>query len=416
MGQRTLVEAAKQTAEMYAIACQVGCKVVDSQGELIASFGDDKGHSLCELLAGSKATLDSCRQAYLYGGYQAEKLGEYYIYFCPAGLCIWAVPIVERGVAVYYLIGGPVLLHEIDDLLLTDIYRSNPKNSLDEGEVRQRLAQLSVVGPTRTRCLAEVLFGLAQSLMRKDLSLLEQRRSFQALGAGIGEVIHDNKLDPNVTDGYVFGLESDLIFAVKTGNQKQARKILNEILGALYFEDTSFAVKKSRLIALTAILARAAITAGADLDVIFGLENSYLLQIQDEDDLLELSRLLVPLLERFIACTFELRNVKNRDLIYQAISYIRQNYNGDLPLEDVAEQVGLTPTYFSKLFGEEMGMAFTDYLNRVRIEAAKLLMQEDLSLAEISLRVGFNDQSYFSKVFRKFEGLSPLKWRRKTYA
>ena len=63
-----------------------------------------------------------------------------------------------------------------------------------------------------------------------------------------------------------------------------------------------------------------------------------------------------------------------------------------------------------------MGMAFTDYLNRVRIEAAKLLMQEDLSLAEISLRVGFNDQSYFSKVFRKFEGLSPLKWRRKTYA
>ena len=63
-----------------------------------------------------------------------------------------------------------------------------------------------------------------------------------------------------------------------------------------------------------------------------------------------------------------------------------------------------------------MAMSYTDYLNRVRIESAKLLMKEDLTLAEISQRAGFNDQSYFSKVFRKLEGQSPLKWRTKHYA
>jgi YesN/AraC family two-component response regulator len=261
--------------------------------------------------------------------------------------------------------------------------------------------------------LAEVLFRLAQNLMQGDLGLLEERQKFNALGAGIAEVIHDRKGEHLTGDVYVFALEKDLIFAVQTGNQPHARKILNEILGVLYFEETSFKVKKSRLIALTAVLARAAIAAGADLEVIFGLENSYLDQIQDVNDLMELSRLLVPVLERFIACTFELSNVKNRDLLYRAVSYIRQNYQGDITLQDVAAEVGLNPTYFSKLFGDELGISFTDYLNRVRIEAAKLLMPEDLSLAEISQRVGFNDQSYFSKVFRKLEGQPPRKWRQR---
>ena len=410
----SLTERTVRMAEIYGVACGAGCKVVQKTGEPIAAFGNAAGDSFCRIISGPTEgkEADQCRHSYLYGGYQAEKLGEYYIYFCPSGLCNWAVPILEHGVASYYLIGGPVLLHEIDDLLMSDIYRQNPHLRSHENQVRQALSIVPVVDPTRVRYLAEILFRLAQSLMRQDLGVLQERQQFSALGAGIAEVIHDKKAEPATADTYVFTLERDLIFAVQTGNQEQARKILNEILGALYFEETSFKVKKSRFIALTAVLARAAIAAGADLEVIFGLENSYMNQIQDVNDLMELSRLLVPVLERFIACTFELRNVKNRDLLYRAISFIRHNYHGEITLQDVAGDVSLTPTYFSKLFGEEMGISFTEYLNRVRIEAAKLLMTEDLSLAEISQRVGFNDQSYFSKVFRKLEGQSPLRWRK----
>jgi AraC-like DNA-binding protein/ligand-binding sensor protein len=413
---KTLAELTVETAETYAVACNVGCKVVSKTGQPLAAFGGSYGAAFCRLVSGEGVAPDRCRQSYLYGGYQAEKLGEYYIYFCPSTLANWTVPILEQGVAEYYLVGGPVLLHEIDDLLLDDIYRQNPGLRFHEEKVREALAKVPVVDPTRVRYLAEILFRLAQGLMAGDLSILAERQKFSALGAGVAEVIHDKKSDASTTDRYVFTLEKDLVFSIQTGDQKSARKILNQILGALYFEDTSFKVKKSRLIALTAVLARAAIEAGADLEVIFGLENSYLTQIQDVSDLMELSRLLIPVLDRFIACTFELGNVKNRDLIYRSISFIRQNYQRDITLQDVSEHVGLTPTYFSKLFGEEMAMSYTDYLNRVRIESAKLLMKEDLTLAEISQRAGFNDQSYFSKVFRKLEGQSPLKWRTKHYA
>ena len=307
------------------------------------------------------------------------------------------------------------MLHDIDDLLLEDIFRQNSTLRPQEETVREELAKVPVVDPTRVRYLAEILFRLAQGLMVDDLGVLAERQKYSALGAGVAGVIHDKKSEASTNERYDFALEKDLIFSIQTGDQQSARRILNQILGVLYFEDTTFKVKKSRLIALTAVLARAAIEAGADLEVIFGLEHSYLTQIQDVGDLMELSRLLIPVLERFISCTFELGNVKNRDLIYRSISFIRQNYHRDLTLQDVSEHVGLAPTYFSKLFGDEMDMSYTDYLNRVRIESAKLLMKEDLTLAEISQRVGFNDQSYFSKVFRKLEGESPLTWRTKHY-
>jgi YesN/AraC family two-component response regulator len=64
------------------------------------------------------------------------------------------------------------------------------------------------------------------------------------------------------------------------------------------------------------------------------------------------------------------------------------------------------------MFKKETGKKYTDYLNEVRIEASKnLLLRDDLPLVQVAFSVGFNDQSYFSKIFKKIEGVSPNKWR-----
>ena len=83
-----------------------------------------------------------------------------------------------------------------------------------------------------------------------------------------------------------------------------------------------------------------------------------------------------------------------------------------IALEDVAEHVFLSPSYFSKIFNEELSSNFSKYLNKVRIEQAKrLLLSSSASLIEISNLVGFDDQSYFSKVFKKLTGVTPGKYR-----
>lgn len=393
-----------ETAKAYQTACSVGCKVVDPSGQVVASFQDPQEIDFCGLLKGEEQNIDTCRNSNRYGGLQAEKLGHYYIYFCPFGLGNWAVPVYEGKELKFYLIGGPVLLHPLDDLLVEDVWSQISQLTRSKGELKTILQGIQVVGPTRVRYLAQVLLSMAQTLMPDQRHILEERYRFSVLS----DEIATERIAQQVS---LFELEGNLLSQMKTGDQQGAREALNQILGYIYFDDVSFEIKKNRLIALMAVLARTAIEAGADLELIFGLEYQYLSKMEKTGDLLELSSLLGRVLERFIECSFSLRDVKNRDLMFKAMNFIRSHYGESISLEDVAREVDLHPTYFSKLFKEEMNLSYTDYLNRVRIEAAKVLLRQEHALVDVAQTVGFNDQSYFSKIFRKMEGVSPGRWR-----
>ncbi|ABR49661.1 response regulator receiver protein [Alkaliphilus metalliredigens QYMF] len=101
-------------------------------------------------------------------------------------------------------------------------------------------------------------------------------------------------------------------------------------------------------------------------------------------------------------------------VIKGAKEYIEDNYSEKIQLKDVANHVGLSPTYFSKFFKRKTQMNFSIYLNMARIEKAKELMRETtLTLNEISYRVGYEDLSYFSIVFQKYEASTPSDYRRR---
>ena len=72
----------------------------------------------------------------------------------------------------------------------------------------------------------------------------------------------------------------------------------------------------------------------------------------------------------------------------------------------------LHPSYFSTVFKNSTGLSFKEYLNKVRIEESKiLLLNTDFSIIDIAIAVGFEDQSYFSKVFKKYTGTTPKQFR-----
>lgn len=99
--------------------------------------------------------------------------------------------------------------------------------------------------------------------------------------------------------------------------------------------------------------------------------------------------------------------------ISNAKDYINKNHDKKIYLNDVAEYVGFSPYYFSRLFKKSTGMNLSEYINRFRIEKAKELMQNfDLSLKEISEKVGYEDFSYFSTVFQRYEDELPSKYRK----
>lgn len=100
------------------------------------------------------------------------------------------------------------------------------------------------------------------------------------------------------------------------------------------------------------------------------------------------------------------RNVK------KALAYIDRKYTEPVTLGDVSRECNLSKYYFSRVFKTCVGMSFKAYLNQKRIEAAKRLMAfPDLNMTEICFSVGFNDLSYFSRVFQRSEGVTPTRYR-----
>ncbi|MTW88044.1 response regulator [Virgibacillus dakarensis] len=97
------------------------------------------------------------------------------------------------------------------------------------------------------------------------------------------------------------------------------------------------------------------------------------------------------------------------------LEYIQEHYAEALTLTSVANHFHFSPSYLSSYFRAHNKEGFIEYLNRIRIEeATKLLEQNTLTISEISAMVGYSDHSYFCKVFKKIIGVSPSKYRKKS--
>ena len=101
-------------------------------------------------------------------------------------------------------------------------------------------------------------------------------------------------------------------------------------------------------------------------------------------------------------------------LVVRAQAYIQENYHKDLSLDEVSRQMDLSPYYFSKLFKDEAGCNFVEYVTNLRIRKAKeLLVGNDKSMKEICGAVGYSDPNYFSRIFKKNTGMTPTEFREK---
>jgi len=99
-------------------------------------------------------------------------------------------------------------------------------------------------------------------------------------------------------------------------------------------------------------------------------------------------------------------------LVKQAAAYIQQNYTQSFSLEELAESIGVSRSYLSRIFKMDTGISPWDYLNRFRIQKAKeLLLLTDESITAVAADVGYEDASYFSRVFLELAGCSPRAYR-----
>ena len=108
----------------------------------------------------------------------------------------------------------------------------------------------------------------------------------------------------------------------------------------------------------------------------------------------------------------EQKSNKTPVILDKAVQFIKQNYQNNITLEDAANEAGFSTYYFGKLFKKTFGVSFIDYLTNLRIEQAKELLRDPyLTVKGITYQVGFMDPNYFTRVFKKSEGLTPTEYR-----
>ncbi|GEK36303.1 AraC family transcriptional regulator [Enterococcus thailandicus] len=112
------------------------------------------------------------------------------------------------------------------------------------------------------------------------------------------------------------------------------------------------------------------------------------------------------------------KNAKRKQyLVNHAIYYLENHHTQEITLEQLADTLYVSPTYLSKVFKESTGMSPINYLIQVRLKHAKeLLANEQLTIREISQAVGYQDAYHFSKLFKKYYGVSPSQLAKKSLA
>ena len=190
-------------------------------------------------------------------------------------------------------------------------------------------------------------------------------------------------------------------------------KTLNELLGHVFFASGSDIDSiRHRTGEIVVLLSRAVLAEGADPEEVFGLNYRFVDALEQQRDINGVAYWMARIARRFADLVLYMPNVAHGTVMRKAVRYVRSHISESIRLHDVAIHVGLSPTYFSRLFAGEMGLRFVTYVNRARIDRARELLRTTNELVTmIASEVGINDHSYFTKLFRLETGVTPSVYR-----
>ena len=386
-------------AEHFTALCGVECYVLDGEQR---SFFDPPSVTgrFC-----ATYTYEKCcpLNTHLYGASEAARWSGKYVYYCAAGFVFAAAALTGAdGGLAGSLIAGPVVMGEAGDTL----------DELPRGEMRAAAQSLPVFSTARVNHLCELLAHVAASVSEGTPRLraghvYEQEKIMKEIYA-----VKD-KYALGDAQVYPIAYEKRLHELIVARDKAASQQLLNELLGHIYCScEFDLDEIRARVLELFVLISRASIDAGANVGEIFGFSAAYIRDIEHAASLDELGVCITDVLHRFISYTFDFTQVKHSDTVYKVMEYVRSNYMKKLSLDEVASAVYLSRSYLSSLFKEETGASLTSYISRVRVEKSKILLADaSLGVADIAAMCGFEDQSYFTKVFKRYTGISPNRFR-----
>jgi AraC-like DNA-binding protein/ligand-binding sensor protein len=409
---------AQEIIRVYEMATGIPVIVMDKTGYILSEPDTGEDYAFCKLcnaakpepVLGSAPEPHPCTRMHINGMEEAQRCGGTYVYICDLGFTYWCCPLFSNGRSSGALIAGGVLSIERERVI-------EKVKALGDGTAAEEAEKIIAGAPEYAHeditALAQLLSLCAEQISRgnEDYQEAAKRRAEQQ--SYLSKQINRLKAKHS-RPGYPLDKERMLLAALRRGDSDTGRTILNELLEILHVSNPdNFKFMQLRAIELVVLLSRAAVTPDtSEDDLMLETNNRYLRRIQDAKNIEELTDILHIIVDRMSGQIFSFQGVRHASALRKAERFIWENYTRKISLQEIAGASGLSAPYFSTIFKEEMGENLSTYLNRLRVEkAATMLTESDLSLSEIAGACGFEDQSWFSKIFKNFIGMSPGKYR-----
>lgn len=375
-------------AKHFSALCGTALTLVDLQDRVIL-FTHSADTFFCENCPNRCRLLSTM----LYGCNEARRWQGRYTFYCPIGLVFTAVSIPQSERA---MVAGPVVMGELQDTLL----------DLPEHIDRDQVKELLCCSSRQLRHISSVLELAVCGLQHRLDASFDSNTVFP-------EEPEATEWSEPPLSPILLQLEDDLRQAVLRQEKGRARELLNQLLRYVYSPyPNQIELIQSRAVQLATMLTKIAATVESTSGEERIYRREHIPALKAAQTLEQVDEALARMLHLYVDYAFDFNEIKHSDTVYHAMEYIRSNFGRKITLEEIASYVHLSGSHLSGTFHKETGQTISAYISHVRIEKSKqLLAATQTPIAEVGALCGFEDQSYFSRVFRQSTGLTPKRFR-----
>ncbi|MEH7493868.1 helix-turn-helix domain-containing protein, partial [Neobacillus niacini] len=211
--------------------------------------------------------------------------------------------------------------------------------------------------------------------------------------------------------------EKKILAVIKEGRVEDIKGIfalMTNQEGGVLSKSSYIRSLKNLIIGTIAVVTRSAIEGGLPYEIAFTLSDIFIQRLEELNKVDEIISLAQEVLYNFTERVLQVKNERYSQTVTACKNYIFNHLYEEINHDDLATTIGLTPNYVSTLFKKEVGITISEYVQHVKIdEAKKLIEYSSTPISEICSLLNFTDQSYFTKVFKKHTGITPKQYREK---
>ena len=256
-------------------------------------------------------------------------------------------------------------------------------------------------------CLLYFNFVTGEEIISMDLQNINLKK-YDSVERDTSIIEQELEYDKHIAH-HTFETEQKIVDAIKNCDRERTFLLMEKVIPLMgKMSAKNLNQLKNGIISFIVVITRVCISSGVQPSKAYAYSDEYLQVLDKTNSEAEIFPLLYKIIDKFIGLIEAREKQRTINHVEKCKIYIDTNYRKKLSLQEIASEVGLNPSYLSHLFSKTEGMSIKEYIYKVRTERAmNLLRFSNSSIMEIGEYVGFESQSYFGKIFKRYTGMTP---------